>query len=318
MVRGSRAVDSGAEPDDEPRAAAAAAAPPQVREQAPQIARARALAVTKTAPSRRLQAGDLICGNCGEGNTPSRKFCSRCGDSLVEAASVEAPWWHRFRPRRGPRTVKLGSERGKAAGGGSLHAPRVDIRHVASQVYRKARVVVAAAVVAAGVIYGIYPPFRTQVNSIFTSEKTKIAGIIDQKFAPIHPVKCVASAQVSGHTGALVCDGFFNNYWLASWKASPEPTLMMTFAHPVTITRLILHNGAFGRYVQDGRPSSLHLVFSNDESFTITPQDSPQPQTFVIKHAVLIKSIVFQVTAIYQGTAAANVAISQIELFGIQ
>ena len=309
---------AGKDPDDEPVTSAPTVAPPQVREQVPQIARARAVAVTKTAPSRRLQAGDLICGNCGEGNTPNRKFCSRCGDSLVEATAVEIPWWHRFRPRRGPRTVKLGGEPGKAAGGQSLQAPRFDLRHIASQIYRKARIVVAVALVAAGVIYGIYPPFRTEVNSVFTSEKSKVAGIIDQKFAPIHPIKCVANAHVSGHPGGLACDGFFNNYWLAPWKPSPEPTLTMTFAHRVTITRLILHNGAFGRYVQEGRPSSLHLVFSNDESFTITPQDSPQPQTFVIKHAVLIKSIVIQITATYQGTAGTNVAISQIELFGIQ
>lgn len=318
VVPGTRKVDAHPGPSEDPEDSAPKAAAPQVREQVPQIARARALAVTKTAPSRRLQACDLICGNCGEGNSPSRKFCSRCGDSLVEAATVEAPWWHRFRPRRGPKTVKLGSERGKAVSGGSLHAPRLDIRHLASQIYRKARIIVAVALVVAGVIYGVFPPFRNEVNSIFTSEKSKITGIVDQKFAPVHPVKCVASVQVSGHPGQLVCDGFFNNYWLAPWKASPEPTLTLTFAHRVTITRLILHNGAFGRYVQDGRPSSLHLVFSNDESFTITPQDSPQPQTFVIKHALLIKSIVFQVTATYQGTTGTNVAISQIELFGIQ
>jgi hypothetical protein len=289
-----------------------------VQEQAPQIARGRAIAVTKTAPSRRLQPGDAICGNCGEGNAPSRKFCSRCGDSLVEAEHVKPKWWHRFRLRRGPRTVKLGDAPGKAAGGGSLHAPRLDVKQLMISVYRKARIVVAIAIVAAGVIYGVFPPFRTEVNSIFTSEKAKITGIVDEKFVPIHPVKCTANAQLKGHPAALACDGFFNNFWLAPWTPAPEPTITMTFAHPVTITRLILYNGAFGSYVQDGRPSSLHLVFSNDESFTITPQDSPKPQTFTIKHALFIKSIVFQVTSVYQGTVAMNVAISQIELFGIQ
>jgi hypothetical protein len=164
----------------------------------------------------------------------------------------------------------------------------------------------------------VYPPFRTKVNSIFTTEKSKFSNIIDQKFVPIHAIKCTATAQLKGHPAALACDGFFNNYWLARWKPSPEPALTLTFSHPVTITRMILHNGAFGRYVQDGRPSLLHLVFSNGESFTITPQDTPQAQTFTIKHAVLIKSIVIQVPATYQGTVGQNVAISQIELFGIQ
>jgi hypothetical protein len=305
----------------EPGPASSTAVParaPEVKEQAPQVARARAIAVTKTAPSRRLQPGDAICGNCGEGNAPSRKFCSRCGDSLVQAEHVKPRWWHRFRRTRGPKTVKLGDAPGKAAGGRSLHAPRPGFKHFLVQVYRKARIVVAAAIVVAGVIYGVYPPFRTQVNSIFSSEKNKISAIVDQKFVPVHAVKCTANAQVKGHPAALACDGFFNNYWLAPWSSSPEPTLTLTFAHPVTITRLILYNGAFGRYVQDGRPSSLHLVFSNDESYTIIPQDTPQAQTFTVKHALLIKSVVIQITSTYQGTVANNVAISQIELFGIQ
>ncbi len=288
-----------------------------MREQAPQIARARAIAVTKTAPTRRLQPGDSICGHCGEGNAPSRKFCSRCGESLVEAEHVKARWWHRFRPHRGPKTVKIGAEPGKAAGGGNLAARRFDLGHLARQVYRKTRLVVALALVAAGVIYGAYPPFRNEVNSVFSSEKTKISNIVDAKLVPIHPVKCTANAQVKSHPAALVCDGFFNNYWLAPWSPSPEPMLVMTFAHPVTLKRLILYNGAFGHYIANGRPSSLHLVFSNDESFTITPEDTPKSQMFSISHAVLIKSVEFQVTSTYQGTGKPNVAVSQIELFGI-
>jgi hypothetical protein len=300
------------------QAAAAAAPAPEIKEQAPQIARARAVAVTKTTSTRRLRPGDSICGYCGEGNPLARKFCSRCGESLVEAAHVKTPWWHRFRPRRGPKTVKIGSAAGKNAKGRDLHAHGFNLKHVAGQIYRKARIVVAVALLAAGTVYGVYPPFRTTVNSIFTTEKTKLSNIVDQKFAPIHAVTCTANAQIKGHPAALACDGFFNNYWLARWKPAPEPTLTLTFAHPVTITRMILHNGAFGRYVQDGRPSSLHLVFSNEESFTITPQDTPQAQTFSIKHAILIKSVVIQITATYQGTVGTNVAISQIEMFGIQ
>ena len=245
------------------------------------------------------------------------------GETLEEARRrgpllVRTRWWHRFRPRRGPKTVKIGTAQGKNAKGSNLHHPGFSLRHWVGQVYRKGRIVVAVVILAAGTVYGVYPPFRTKVNSIFTTEKSKFSNIIDQKFVPIHAIKCTATAQLKGHPAALACDGFFNNYWLARWKPSPEPALTLTFSHPVTITRMILHNGAFGRYVQDGRPSLLHLVFSNGESFTITPQDTPQAQTFTIKHAVLIKSIVIQVPATYQGTVGQNVAISQIELFGIQ
>jgi hypothetical protein len=283
-----------------------------VREQAPQIARARAVAVTKTKSTRRLQPGDAICGNCGEGNPPTRKFCSRCGESLVTAQHVKVPWWRRFLPRRGPKVVKLADTKGKPA------AAHRDARDVLRQAYRKARLVIGLALVAVGVVYGAYPPFRTAVNGVVTSAKTRIGDNIGDKLVPIHPATVGATAQETGHPAADASDEFFNTYWLAPWTTAPEPALTMTFDHPVTIKKLILYNGANGNYIADGRPSSLHLVFSNQESFTITPQDSAQPQTFSIDHAVLVKSVEFQITAIYQGSSGSNVAITEIELFGIQ
>ena len=49
--------------------------------------------------------GDLVCGECWQGNDPARKSCSRCGYTLSEAevagAQVtEDPWWRRTHNRR--------------------------------------------------------------------------------------------------------------------------------------------------------------------------------------------------------------------------
>jgi hypothetical protein len=305
-----------------PRASSAAsgARAPEVREQAPQIARARAIAVTKTAPTHRLQPGDRICGNCGEGNAPTRKFCSRCGESLTEAAVItKVPWWRRLRIRRGPKVVKLGTEHGRTASGSRVAAPSFDIRHLLSQIYRKGRVLVAAAVVAAGVIYGIYPPFRTEVNSVFHSGKAKVSDIIPVKPVSITPISCKANAQVTSHPASNVCDGFYNNYWEAPWSVTHEATVTMRFQHRVTLTSMIVFNGAYGAYDQNGRPSFLRLVYSNGESDTVPLQDTSTQQTITIKHALLITSVQFQVISIYQGQVnSSDVAISQIELYGYQ
>jgi hypothetical protein len=295
---------------------------PEVREQAPQIARARAVAVTKTAPSHRLQEGDLICGNCGEGNAPTRKFCSRCGSSLLEATVItKLPWWRRIRirVRRGPKTVKLGAERGKTTSGSHISAPRFDVKFLFRQIYRKARVVVAVAVVAAGVIYGIYPPFRTEVNSVFHAEKVKVTDFIPVKPVSIIPLHCTANLAAAAHPAANVCDLSVNNYWEAPWSSADEATITMTFQHPVTLTSMIVFSGAYGAYTANGRPSVLRLIFSNHESYVVSLQDTSNQQPLSIKHAILIKSVQFQVVAIYQGQInSSDVAISQIELFGIQ
>src|SRR5207253_3952135 len=63
---------------------------------------------TMETPSRR-QPGDLICGQCGEGNDPARHFCRRCGNSLDEAIAVRLPWYRRFFNRLfGVRTREAG------------------------------------------------------------------------------------------------------------------------------------------------------------------------------------------------------------------
>jgi hypothetical protein len=289
-----------------------------VREQAPQIARARAIAVTKTAPTHRLQPGDLICGNCGEGNAPARKFCSRCGSSLIEAAVItKIPWWRRIRIRRGPKVVKLGAEKGRTASGTHIRAPGFNPRHLASQIYRKARVVVAIAVVAGGAIYGIYPPFRTDVNSVFHAGKAKVSAFT-AKPEQVTIGHCSATTAVPGHPGSDLCDGVSNNYWEAPYSASSKPIITMKFEYPVHLTSMIVLSGAVGAaYDQNGRPMFLKLVYSNDETDEVSVVDTPSQQTITLKHSVLVKSVQIEVPSIYAGQVnSSDVAIRQIELFG--
>src|SRR5205823_14718900 len=62
---------------------------------APTVTRPRPAARSLEAPTRR-HPGDLICGQCGEGNDPVRHFCRRCGNTLDEALVVSLPWYRRF------------------------------------------------------------------------------------------------------------------------------------------------------------------------------------------------------------------------------
>lgn len=272
--------------------------------------------MTKTRPTHSLKPGDLVCGTCGEGNVPTRKFCARCGSSLVEAARVETPWRRKFTLRRGPKVVPLAKGTGPAGSGARIHDR--GFKPLMLRIYRRARMAVAVCVLAGGALYGAYPPLRIAVNHRVTAIKQEILNAADQTLAPIHAVRVDADVQAPGHPPLLAADELTNTYWLAPWTASPAPQLVLTFSHPVTLKKLILHSGASDAYVAHGRPSSLRLVFSNHESFTITPQDTSKPQTFDVQHAVLVTSVQIQVTAIYQGSGSPDVAVSEIELFGIQ
>lgn len=269
--------------------------------------------MTKTKPTHRLRPGDLICGQCGEGNPPARKFCSRCGTSLTEAVPAHVPWWRRLKLRRGPRVTAV-----PATGSGPGRPPAGrDVKHSMRKLYRKGRLVAGALILVAGLVYGAYPPFRNMINSKVASFKSKVTNSINVHYVPIHPVTVSASAQAHGHPGELAVDSFSNTYWLAPFSLTDFPTLNLTFSHPVTLTRMIIFSGASGNYLADSRPSLLVLLYSNDESFTLTPQDTPKSQTLNIHNAVEIKSVKIEVEGTFPGNHSADVAISDIELFGI-
>lgn len=287
-------------------------------EMAPQAARTRPIAVTKTKSSRRLRPGDLICGECGEGNAPARKFCSRCGDSLVAAEIVRMPRWRRLLPRHGPKIVVIGDQRRPGGTGVSVRKAGPDIGHGLRRVYRIARLAAGVAALCAATLYGAFPPFRNTVNGEFTSVRQKASSIVSSRtLVPVHAVKVTANLQVAGHPGTNAVDGFTNTYWLATWSSGHEPVLTLNFGRAVTLERMILISGASGNYTADSRPATLNLVFSNDESYTVVPEDTPKQQTLAIHNAVLVNSVQIQIGSVYPGLSSSGVGISDIELFAV-
>ena len=287
--------------------------------------------MTKTAPSRRLQPGDLICGTCGEGNPSTRRFCSRCGSSLITAVTVRESWWRRFLrwlrrllPGRGPKVVKISSVSTADGKDGTATATTTaqltktgpNLKAGFRKILRTVRVVLAMVVLVGGILYGVYPPFRNTINNAVENDKKHVTSDIGIDLSPIHAVSVTANATTAGFPALNAADENLSSYWLAPWSSTAEPTLTFNFAHHVTVREMILHVGANNAYIQDGRPSELRLVFSNGESDTITPQDTSQGQTFTISRAEAISSMQIEVAGVYPGSIGSNVAIAEIELFG--
>ncbi|MBV9445475.1 MAG: hypothetical protein JO345_06215 [Streptosporangiaceae bacterium] len=314
---------SGGQPPD------AEAKPP---ERTPQATRQLAVAVTKAKPTRRLRPGDLICGQCGEGNPPVRKFCSRCGSSLLQAEQVRTPWWRRI-VRRGPRLIEMPTEDAAAGTGTDTGSRRSgahdsqlrkaltgrDPRYALRKIYRRARLILAAVIAIGVILYGSYGPFRYLIDSRVDSAKNKVTGAIDIHYVPVHAVAVSANLQDKRNPGYDAVDGYLNTYWLASYSTADYPTLTLTFGAPVTLGRMIIYSGASGDYLAHGRPSLLVLVFSNDKSDTLIPQDTPKEQVLDIRYAAQVTSVKIQLEGTYPGTdRPADVAISDIELFKLE
>jgi hypothetical protein len=309
--------------EEQPAPAAALIAPVEVEadtpteadgpvELAPQSASARVAPVRKTVRQQNLRPGDLICGECGTGNDPARKFCARCGHPLAGAQTVRTPWWRRLFRRRGPKVLKAGSRPRKPGKAPSRSVPR--------QVLRKLRTVLAVLIVLGGILYGAYPPLRTYLNDQVLSAKQQLFGFASGQLKPIRPTATTANVQLPQHTAQMATDEFTNTYWDAPWSgpgATNVPALTLNFGKNVILQQIVIYIGASDNYTAHDRPALLEFSYSNQENDFINLQDTSGKQQITLHHGVGVSSVQIKVLDVFPAQNSADVAVTEIELFGL-
>lgn len=259
-----------------------------------------------TASTRQAQPGDRICGNCGEANDPARKFCRRCGTTLVNAKVVGErglPWWRRLFTRKpkqyaaGERTKSMTSEAARSAGGGS-------------RIGRVIQAVVLLAIVASMAGYIALPSFQGAVNSALSGAVGQITRIVNPSLTVIRPVSVTTSDQLKDHPVGLMFDTYKNTDWRA---AGQQPSATVTFAHKFGLGALIVYSGAADKFTDTRRPAKLMLSFSDGSSTTVDLQDVNTAQTIKVEKNG-IDGFVLTVVAT-NGPADQPVVISEIEVF---
>lgn len=275
----------------------------------PQSTARRPPPVQPSKPTRRPQPDDRICGQCGEGNPPIRKFCSRCGATLEHAVVVKAPWWRRLVPRRRPKVLPAGDREAP-----DPLAPHAKPRRKRKPITARIRTVVAVVLFVGTLVYGIHPPFRDAVNERWTSAKDRVQAIVKPQFVPVHASGAQATTESPDHPGPLAVDGFKNTFWVAPGAAA-EPTLVLTFAEPVDLKRAIVRNGSSEDFQKSHRAKDLHFVYSTGQSFDATLTDTPEEQKVRLKEAQGVTSVEIHVTSVYRSLQGNDLAITEIELF---
>jgi hypothetical protein len=279
---------------------------------APTIARPRTAPRTLEAPTRR-HPGDLICGQCGEGNDPVRHFCRRCGNPLDEALAVRLPWYRRF-------FNKVFGVRTREAG---WRPHRVGPPNVLGVVWRILRLAIAALLVVAVLAFLLVPGFHNLVVERVTSGVTAIRKAIHPNYDPVTPIGASASTAVAGHTPMLAIDRFSNTYW-AALASDRTPVLVVRFNGPQDLGAIVFRSGASGTAPADAfnlqpRPHVLHLVFSNGYATDVTLNDQDATQTqFSLLEDGKAKQVTFveiHVQSVYAPAAASasSVAITEVE-----
>jgi hypothetical protein len=263
-------------------------------------------------PTRR-RPGDLICGQCGEGNDPSRHFCRRCGNSLDEAIAVRLPWYRRFFNRLlGRRTREAG-----------WRPRRVGPPNVLGGVWRVVRLAVVAILAVGLLAFILVPSFHNLVVDRATAAFTAVRKVVHPNYDPVHAIGATASTTTPGHPASLAIDTFKNTYWAATAR-DPRPTLVLRFSGPQDIAEIGFRSGASGTAPADlftgqPRPHLVHLVFSNGYATDISlkDQDATQAQFYAIDDGkasdVTFVEVHVMTTYAPAGVAPSSVAITEVE-----
>jgi uncharacterized OB-fold protein len=278
----------------------------------PAVSRPRPAARTMEAPTRR-HPGDLICGQCGEGNDPTRHFCRRCGSSLDEAIAVRLPWYRRFFSRIfGVRTREAG-----------WRPHRVGPPNVMGVVWRVVRLALGALIVVALLAFLLVPSFHNLVVNRVTSAVTTVRKAIFPHYDAVYATGASASTSIAGHLPNLATDKFNNTYWAAR-AGDPGPYLKVSFHDPVDLAQIGFDSGAAGTtpaddFLAQPRPHNVHLVFSNGTTTDLILKDEDpkvaKNAQFYPVEAKQVSFVEIHIMSVYApaGASPSSVALAEVE-----
>jgi len=268
-----------------------------------------------TRPRREPRPGDLICGDCGEGNDADRKFCRRCGHSLAEAERMAIPWWRRlwrwlFRSRRkalaaGDRPDKWNAAAKKRRSGGGFR-----------RTFRRLAMILIPLLVLSGFV----GPLRPSVRSLARKVSDPVLDLFRARQDPIDAVTATAGRTAPGHVPENVIDGLRNTHWAELAPVTAEGGgLIVTFDGEVSLTRLgvtLATSPDPADFQTHCRPQDLHLVFSNGKTADITLADKADFQRIKVS-AKKVTSVQINIRSIYPSLRGSNeCGIAEIEFYG--
>jgi len=228
-----------------------------------------------------IKPGDLVCPNCGSGNEVTRKFCRRCGTSLLEAVvqpesePPRVPWYRRLFGRGKPAEVYEAGERPASMSKGSGSRPR----------RRMSFVNLRTTVLGVMVIFGLGAYASYLYVPDITNVTDDVIRMVRGRFTaptPAVPVSVRGPAAQGHNAGQAVDSDNSATYWLSPARSSADPRIDVLFQDAVDLRRVEIMSGAPGDdYSAFARPRTIALRVPGD-SQELTLTDTPEVQPFDI------------------------------------
>lgn len=261
----------------------------------------------KAPPSRVIEPGDLVCGQCGEPNKADRRFCRRCAASLDEAQVAKVPFLKRVFRRR-TKQVAAGERpgRGGQRGKGTLGKART-----ARSGFRRwsRRLVAVAALIG---VAGAVGPWRATIQA----QGEDLVQSIRDRFAPelviVTPLDTTASSSLPDHPPTNATNGINENHWTAQ-DPGEKHVLTVVFDPPVDLRQVGFLSGASGdAFRLHHRPQDIQLTFDTGESVDVKLDNNEFFQAHGVK-ADGVREAKVHILSLYRSNEGKPVSITNIQ-----
>lgn len=259
---------------------------------------------TKEAPTRKLRPGDRVCGNCGEGNTPDRNFCRRCGATLAESRVVKRPWYARLLPtRRAAPTAGTRRERTPRQAGGAGRGAR-----------RLVRIVLLVVALVAAVAMWRNAVLREDVFDRAHGLYVRARSFFDAGTA-VTLVDATASSQDPGgaNPAGAAIDRNPGTHWTETSDGDGVgQSITVRFDSPSTVVGVVVTPGDPENFDAQPRPAQLSLAFDDGEPILMNLENisDAQPKRFFVEDA---ETVTVTVTDVHEGQEGSNLSITELE-----
>jgi hypothetical protein len=283
--------------------------------------------VVKEPPSRVIKPGDLVCGECGEGNDVGRKFCRRCGTSLVDAPVAKKPgFFKRLFTRKPKAAAEAGSRPGRGGGGGgggkkgNMGRSGRQAKGKFLGVFGSARQFLAIlAIFGIGVGF-LLPNVRGKIFDGMNSGINKVKSIVSPSYSTVFvdQAQSQGSSETPGAGAALASNGIKNDHW-APLPTDQTPQLQLRFEDPTNLDILFVYSGNQDdtkNFAANPRPKDLFVTMIDSKLQKFTKQirldDKPAAQKFTL-NGKNVKTVIVDIQSCYPDPQNRSCAITELE-----
>jgi ribosomal protein L40E len=260
-------------------------------------------------PAERYSPGDVICGQCGAGNVPTRRFCRRCGASLIDAPLARIPWWRRVLPDRSPS--RAGSRPGSVR-------RKVDGSRLAAAARLFAKTLIAVILVSVALVLVVSPGVRKMIVDRATStvrsvERSYLVG----EYVPVRPQSARGNADALAHPAESLLDPSAG-YWAADTSIVAQPVITFNFAQPTDLDYMVVTSGAGADFAKLGRPRDVIVTYLPDnKTEKVTLNDDSKPVRYHL-HGDHLSSMQLRIVGVYPTSQSTLIAMSEVDLFRLK